>query len=141
MVTTGVDSHTGRELARLREEMRSLAEEARAAFGGLTPAQLNWKPSAEQWSVGQCFEHLLKTNEPYAPVIEQVVRGERRQSAWEKISPLSGFFGRFVLKAVSPESARKIKARPAFRPSSSDVDAGFVERFAELQHRLAELMP
>jgi len=128
------------ELARLAGEMRALAEDARAAFGGLTPAQLNWKPSEEQWSVGQCFEHLLKTNEPYVPVIEQVIRGERWPGVWERISPLSGLWGWFVLRAVLPESERKLKARPGFRPSSSAVDAGVVGRFAELQQRLADLM-
>ena len=131
---------TGGELGGLAEEMRALAGDAERAFGGLTPAQLNWKPSAEQWSVGQCFEHLIKTNEPYARVIEGVVRGERRAGAWERLSPLSGFWGRMVLRAVAPESARKIKARPGFRPSNISVDGRVVGRFADLQHRLADLM-
>jgi hypothetical protein len=131
---------TNGELGGLVEEMRALASDAERAFGALAPAQLNWKPSAEQWSVGQCFEHLIKTNEPYAAILEGVVRGERRPRAWERLSPLSGFWGRMVLRAVAPESARKIKARPGFQPSSSSVDAGVVGRFADLQRRLADLM-
>jgi hypothetical protein len=139
-MTTNADTWGKLGPAELREEMRALAVDARTTFGGLTPQQLNWKPSAGQWSVGQCFEHLLKTNEPYAPVIEGVARGERRPTAWERLSPLSGFWGSFVLRSVVPESARKIKARPNFQPSSSSVDAGIVGRFADLQERLAELM-
>ena len=139
-MTTNADSWGKLGATELSEEMRALAGDARATFGGLTPRQLNWKPSAERWSVGQCFEHLLKTNEPYVPVAERVARGERRPTAWERLSPLSGFFGRFVLRAVVPESARKIKARPNFRPSSSSVEAGVIGRFAELQERLADLM-
>src|ERR1041385_7715190 len=120
------------ELGGLVEEMRALAGDAEREFGGLPRAQLNWKPSAEQWSVGQCFEHLIKTNEPYAAIIEGVARGERRAGAWERLSPLSGFLGRMVLRAVAPESARKLKARRGFRPSSSSVDPGVVGRFANL---------
>ena len=131
---------TNGELSRLVEEMRAVADDARTAFGGLTPSRLNWKPSAEQWSVGQCFEHLVKTNEPYAPVLEQVAGGVRRPRVWERLSPLSGFWGRMVLRAVAPESARKFKARPGFQPSSSAVDPQVVRRFADLQHRLADLM-
>jgi len=134
------ENPTGGELSSLVEEMRALAGDARATFGGLVPAQLNWKPSAEQWSVGQCFEHLIKTNEPYVPILEGVVSGGRRSGAWERLSPLSGFWGKMVVRAVAPESARKIKARSGFQPSSSSVDAGVVTRFADLQHKLAELM-
>src|SRR5437764_13724279 len=108
------ESHANGELGGLLEELKAVADDAQKVFGGLTPAQLNWKPSAEQWSVGQCFEHLIKTNEPYARVIEGVVRGERRAGAWERLSPLSGFWGRMVLRAVAPEAARKSKARPGF---------------------------
>lgn len=126
-------------LTELPGQMRALAADTRATFGALTPQQLNWKPGAEQWSVGQCFEHLLKTTEPYAPIAEQVARGEQRPSWWERLSPLSGFWGRFVLRAVAPETVRKIKARPKFQPTNSSVEAGVVSRFAELQERLAEL--
>lgn len=131
---------TDGELRRLVEEMKAVADDARTAFGGLTPAQLNWRPSAERWSVGQCFEHLIKTNEPYAPILEGVVRGSRRPRAWERLSPLSSFWGKMVLRAVAPESARRLKARPSFQPSSSSVDPQVVERFADLQRRLADLM-
>ena len=131
---------TNGELSRLIQGMKAVADDAQRAFGGLTPAQLNWKPSAEQWSVGQCFEHLVKTNEPYVPVLEEVTGGVRRPRVWERLSPLSGFWGRMVMRAVAPESARKFKARPGFRPSSSAVDPQVVERFADLQYRLADLM-
>jgi hypothetical protein len=120
--------------------LKAIAEEARAAFGALSERQLNWKPSPEQWSVGQCFDHLVRTNQGFASTLEEVARGERRGTAWERLSPLSGFFGRLVLKAVAPDSGRKFKAPRGIRPSSSDVDAGVVSRFAEYQGELIELM-
>ena len=139
-MTTGADSWGRLGLAELPGEMRALAEDARATFGGLTPPQLNWRPGAGQWSVGQCFEHLVKTHEPYVPVIEGVVRGERRPGLLERLSPLSGLWGRFVLRAVVPESPRKLRARARFEPSRSSVEAGVVGRFAGLQDRLADLV-
>jgi hypothetical protein len=45
-----------------------------------------------------------------------------------------------VVRAVAPESKRKIKARAGFQPSSSSVDERVVSRFADLQHKLADLM-
>ena len=128
------------ELDALVGELDALAAEARRVFGGLSARQLNWKPSDAEWSVGQCFEHLMKANGAYFPRLEQLARGERRASAWERLSPLSRFWGRTVLRFVAPESARKVKARPDFRPSSSGVDAAIIEQFAGQQKRLTELM-
>ena len=131
---------TKSELDGLLSELDAIAGEARRVFGGLSAGQLNWKPSAEEWSVGQCFEHLIKTNAAYFPRLEQLAKGEAKGGAWERLSPLSGFWGRTVLKFVAPESARKVKARPRFRPPSSGVDAGIIEQFAGHQKRLTGLM-
>jgi hypothetical protein len=121
-------------------ELEAVAADARRVFGGLSAEQVNWQPSPAAWSVGQCFEHLVKTNERFCELLEEVGRGERKGRAWERLSPLSGFFGKMVLKAVAPQSARKFKAPGALRPSASEVDARVVERFAEHQAKLAGLV-
>ena len=90
------ENPTNGELRSLLEELKAVADDTQKVFGGLTPAQLNWKPSAEQWSVGQCFEHLIRTNRGLLPALEQSARGEHRQTLWQRISPLSGLFGLYV---------------------------------------------
>ena len=127
-------------LSALVKDMKAIADEAQARFGVLTVPQLNWKPSAEQWSVGQIFDHLIKSSEPYRSIITRVASGQYHARAWERISPLSGFWGRVVLRAVSPESPKKIKAPRVFQPSSSSVDDAVVRRFVSLQFAIAELM-
>ena len=128
------------ELAALLRDLDSLAREAQGEFGGLSARQLNWKPDAKQWSVGQCFEHLIRTNESFVPTLERLSRGGWRPTAWQRWSPLSKFFGGMVLKAVSPDSGRKAKSPAGFKPSESDVEADIISRFAEHQSRLAALM-
>src|SRR5437588_10142924 len=132
------ENPTNGELRSLLEDMKAVADDAQKVFGGLTPAQLNWKPSAEQWSVGQCFEHLIKTNRGLFPTLEASARGERRSGLWERVSPLSGFFGRLVLRSLA--SKRKFPAPSALKPSSSDVDAGVIEQFVGHQGELAGLV-
>ncbi|HEU4595873.1 MAG TPA: DinB family protein [Pyrinomonadaceae bacterium] len=136
MKTDAKNGELGVQLAALR----AISEEARRTFGSLSAAQLNWQPGADEWSVGQCFEHLIKTNRSFFPTLEQIARGERRGRTWERVSPFSGFFGRMVLKSLAPESPRKFKAPRGLRPSSSAVDAAVVEQFAGQQGELAELM-
>jgi hypothetical protein len=129
-----------RELGGMLDELRAVGDDARKVFGRLSPAQLNWKPSAEQWSVGQCFDHLIKTNRCFFPDIERVAAGAYRSSLWGRVSPLSGFFGRLILKSLDPEKGRKTKAPRVFEPASSDVAEDVIEQFAAHQEELSGRM-
>lgn len=127
-------------LSALVSEAEKIRDETRARFGQLSPAQLNWKRSPEEWSVGQCFDHLILTNRPYFPLIEKIAAGQKPGRLWERMPLLPGLFGKLVLGAVSPESARKVKARKGFQPAQSDVDGQIISRFAEHQDELVRLM-
>jgi hypothetical protein len=133
-------NHDVSSLSALISEAEKISEEARATFGRLSPAQLNWKPGPEQWSIGQCFDHLILTNRPYFPVFEKIAAGERKRSLWQRMPLLPAFFGKLVINAVSPESARKVKARKAFQPAASEVDGQIISRFARHQEELVRLM-
>ena len=117
------------ELGVMLEELATIGREAQEVFGRLSAAQLNWKPSAEQWSVGQCFDHLIVTNRSFFPVMERVAAGTFKSHLWARVSPFSGYFGRYILGALDPSKGKKIKAPRAFLPASSDVDADVIERF------------
>ncbi|MET0646327.1 MAG: DinB family protein [Pyrinomonadaceae bacterium] len=135
-----IASQTGGEMDGLVAELRAVGEDASKVFGGLSAAQLNWKPSAEQWSVGQCFDHLIVTNSTFFPGMRKIAAGTYKSSLWGRVSPLSGFFGRFILKALDPERGRRTKAPRVFEPSKSDVAADVIERFAAHQSEVSELM-
>ena len=138
-VATVTDVKKG-ELDALVEEVGAVKAEAREVFGGLTPAQLNWKPSAERWSVGQCFDHLIQTNSTFFPDMERIAAGTFKSSTWGRVSPLSGFFARMILRSLDPVKGRKTKAPKVFLPASSDVAPDVMERFAAHQVELAERM-
>jgi hypothetical protein len=138
--TAAVAGRKKGELGVMLEELDAVGREAREVFGHLSPSQLNWKPSAERWSVGQCFDHLVVTNRCFFPDMERVAAGTYRPSLWARVSPLSGFFGRFILKALDPARGRRTKAPRVFEPARSDVAADVVERFAAHQSELSERM-
>ena len=125
------------ECEKLISDLKEIASEAQKIFGNLTSDQINWKPSAESWSIGQCFEHLIVTNETEFPEIERVIKGEHRNPFWGKVPFLTDFWGRFVLKAVAPENTKKTKNPKVFSPSASAVDASIISRFAEHQDKIA----
>ena len=128
------------ELNKLISELEKISEDAQKTFGGLSGEQLNWKPSAESWSVGQCLDHLIVTNEMEFPAIERVIKGEHQNPFWSKVPFLTNLWGSFVLKAVEPTNAKKTKNPKVFSPSASRIDANIVSRFVEHQQKMAELM-
>ena len=129
-------SQTKGELGVMLEELAAISREAREVFGGLSAAQLNWKPSEQQWSVGQCFDHLIVTNSSFFSGMERVAAGTFKSSLWGRVSPLSGLFGRFILKALDPEQGRKTRAPRVFEPTQSDVAADVMQKFAVHQEEL-----
>lgn len=133
-------SNQGEHLSGLISAANAITDETQAGFGGLTAQQLNWKPGAEQWSVAQCFDHLVTANAAYFPIFEKVLSGEKKNTFWEGLPWLPGFWGKLVIKAVSPESPRKLKAPKIFTPSSSSVDGAIVRRFIDQQNQVISYM-
>ena len=109
--------------------LREVADDTRATFGNLSSEQLNWKPAENCWSVGQCLEHIIKTNQEFFPEFAKLASGERKNSFFENYSPFSGFFGRFLIKAVS-EDSKKAKAPSKRIVPPSDISPDIVDRFA-----------
>ena len=116
-------------------ELQIISENVQKAFGNLSPAQINWKPSAETWSVGQCFEHLIKSNELFFDKLDEIADGKHKHSLLESISPLSGFFGKLLISSLKKDS-RKFKAPTKKIVPPSEIDPNIIEIFAAHQAEL-----
>ena len=119
--------------------IESVAHDVRDTFGRLTPAQLNWKPSAERWSVAQCFDHLLTSNKGYFPVIEGVLAGQKR-TLWQSMPVLPGAMGKLLINSLHPEKGRKLKAPGKFQPAQSDISGSVIDDFVAQQAKIIEKM-
>jgi hypothetical protein len=127
------------DLPKLIAEANSLASDAKAVFGQLTVSQLNWKPSAERWSVAQCFDHLLTTNKGYFPAIENVLTGQK-PTFWQRLPLLPRLEGSLLMKFVDPASTRKIKAPKKFEPAQSGISGSVINDFIDQQGKIVEKM-
>src|SRR5436190_1978567 len=130
----------GEHLSELISAAKTITDQTLAGFGDLTAEQLNWKPSADQWSVAQCFDHLVKANAAFSLVFEKVLSGEKKNTFWESLPWLPAFWGKMLIKSVAPESTRKLKAPKIFHPSSSSVDGGIIRRFIDQQNQVISYM-
>jgi hypothetical protein len=118
------------------DELGRSGADAKAVFGSLSVEQLNWKPAPKSWSIAQCFDHLITTHSLYFPLFERLAKGDRKQTFWESASPLSGFFGRFLIRSLRPENLKPMKTTAKAMPSSSEIGGDIIDRYAAHQEQL-----
>ena len=119
----------------LTGDLDQVTSEVEAAFGRLSHSQLNWKPSADRWSIAQCLDHLVTINRLYFPLLASLRSGAPSPGFWERHSPFSGLLGRLLIKTLSPENRKKTKTSAKAEPSTSEID-GIIERFVRHQAEL-----
>jgi len=123
------------------EEAKDNSETARLLVANLTEPQLNWKPSAEQWSIAQCLEHLVvatKGFEKYFTLALEQARDSRKVTIPPKYKP--SLVGGWLAKQVSPEAARKLPAPKIFRPVNLSDIQGSLESFINEQDRFVDFV-
>jgi uncharacterized damage-inducible protein DinB len=118
------------------KDAAELPAKVRAAFGHLTADQLNWKPNADTWSIGECLDHIITTNRTYYAQLEAISRGDKHVSFWEKLPLFHGMWGRMLIKATAPETKRKAKTTYPFHPTRSTVSPAILDEFAKEQQEL-----
>lgn len=123
---------------RLLSDLDEASASARRLVEGLSNEQLNWQPTAEAWSIGQCLEHLCITNEQYLPAIEGSLAGKTKGQA-ERITP--GWFGRWFIESFIEPSGRTKKAKaPKKIAPASQVDGAVLERFLSSNEKARKLI-
>ena len=138
----GVPAETAGSLpawsARLIDELEAADRRAEAVARGLSPDQLNWKPAAAAWSVGQCLQHLSVANEVYLPPIATALEG-RPHSPVQDISP--GWFGRWFIRTyIEPSpSSRRGRAPRKIAPAER-IDPSVLGRFLQSNETARDLV-
>ena len=130
----------GNELSSVCSSLKQSADDARASFGGLSAEQLNWKAAQKTWSVAQCLDHVIVTNSLYLPLFEKLRTGEFKDTFWQRISPLSGYFGRYLIKSIDPANVKPMKTTSRAFPASSAIDAGIVDRYTAHQQEMVDAL-
>ena len=121
-------------------KLNQVSADSKKTFGKLSAEQLNWKPSIETWSLGQCFEHLIVTNNLYFPNIQKVIDGTHRNNFFSKIPFSTNLIAIAMKNALNPDQKRKMKTFKVFEPSTSNVTATIIEDFAENNLKLIEMI-
>jgi hypothetical protein len=128
------------DLPSLMREAADLGHLAEQQLGGLTALQLNWRPNPEEWSVGQCLDHLILATSLYFPTFREIHAGTKRTTPWERVPVLPSLFGPWLIRLLSPERSARVPAPAVFRPTESHVEPQIVRTFVATQQELVRLM-
>ena len=109
-------------------------------FSNLNEHQINWKPSAKSWSIGQVIEHLIKTSESYFTITDKLNSKDFKPSMLTKFKFVPKLFGSMIMKAVDPETKRKYKTMGTFTPEMSNVPVNILNKFKESQQQLVKFI-
>ncbi len=105
----------------------------------------DWRPDGGRaWSIGQCLDHLTKTNEVYGGAILtslEAARGDGSPRAGSVPFQL-GFFARWFLGQIEPPPKRKLPvarlALPGLVRPKDELVAAFLAAHERLRRGLAE---
>ena len=113
--------------ARVIDGLNDADRRASALARGLSVEQLNWQPSPHQWSIGQCLDHLLVSNEVYLPPISRALDGGR-SSPVDEIMP--GLVGRLFIRSFIEPSTQRLRGRaPRKIKPGTQIAPDILDRF------------
>jgi hypothetical protein len=116
-------------------------EAAKAVAADLTEAQLNWKPSAEQWSIAQCLEHLAVATKGFDKYFTEVLKRSGSKAAITTPPAYKPtMMGGWLARHVAPESPKKLRAPRMFRPGNASSIQSSLEMFLDEQQKFIDFV-
>lgn len=117
------------DLADLRRQFEDNRRTAETLVGGLSEAQLQWRPDERSWSIAQCLDHLAVGNREYLGPMRHALAEARRRGggSYRPIQP--GWFSRWFIQTMEPPPRRKLPAPrkivPALGRNGDEVKRDF----------------
>lgn len=114
--------------------------EARSLFSSLNSLQINWKPDEKHWSIAQCFDHIIVSDQQYFNGIKKAIELTHGSGLSEKKPYRPGFFARWFIHSMKPGSWVKSKAPTIFQPSARTEGKKILDDFVRHEQELLVLI-
>ena len=108
-----------------------------ALLAGVSDAQWNWKPAPERWSVGECAEHIVRSNEALFGSAKVALAGDPDPEWKEKTKGKAELLTQ-VMPNRNPGGAGGASAPQEIRPTGEIGRGELIERFRALYDELEE---
>ncbi len=130
---------TPRSLTAMQPFFRELSvnrETAQALFDGLSPEQLAWRPTDEQWSLADICGHLATTAELYVTELDVAIARGHSDAAYSE-RPFQGtILSRLVVWTMEPPVRVRMRSPRDLRPNPSEAPTDARHRYHVAQRNL-----
>jgi len=109
-------------------------------FKLLSEDQINWKPSAESWSIAECVDHIIVTNKLYFNEFEKQFAEKQLKTNYSKAQVKHKWLSKFIIKSVDPANIKKVKTFAVFMPSKSKRTKDVFNSLIEVQNGLINIL-
>ncbi len=126
-------------LSTLQDNVQSIITDVENEFVSLDESVLNHKPTADSWSILECFEHLNRYNRFYNEKFIQAIASSSQTTDEVR----SNWIGRKFIAMMHPDNKKKIKTVKNMNPTlgqQSKLTRSTVEEFLKHQHQLLRIL-
>ena len=124
------------ELAAYRDRFAEIRDEAAALIDECSADTFNAAPDPGRWSVGQCFEHLIKAGDPLAYAIDEALTKAETQGPYGDSPFAYGLVSRLFIWSLQPDAPISMPAPGSYTPDDKPLDPAAVRAsFVDLQDR------
>lgn len=121
---------TGQERADLIKYLEQSRQEFLDSVSNLSDAQWRWKPTPERWSVGECAEHIVLSEEMLFGSAQKALKNPPDPDWEQKTGPKTQ-----ILLSVMAQRKGKAVAPQEIQPSGKMSRAEIMRKFAENRAR------
>ncbi|MFM2136170.1 MAG: hypothetical protein RL021_1570 [Bacteroidota bacterium] len=100
-------------------------------FDAIDEVTLNSITVTGKWSIGQCIDHIRRTNAAYIPALESLLKPDHKPNFWERNSPFTDSIGKSMILQLGTAVNRRYKAPRLFQPSVRGITKEIVVATAE----------
>ena len=123
--TSRIKSEIGAALSieRYIQQLDDINRDADDLLSNITDDQVNRQPGEGQWSIGQCFSHLVVSGRVELPHVQHAIRKGRQAGLSGKPPFRYGFLGNWFVRAMDENGPMRFRAPRMYMPPASHFHA------------------
>jgi hypothetical protein len=124
------------------DDLEGISATFAALLAPLSPSQFHWQAEpGRSWSVGQCVDHLARTNRLYLPALRAAADAGRSAGRTRRRALRPNLLGRWFIGIIEPPARLRVPVpRTEMVPPSDGDPKAIWEGFLRVQKEVAELV-
>ena len=120
-----------------QNKINSITKEFIDELGDLPQPMLSIAPQ-NKWSIARHIRHVVKLNETYFPVFDDILANRHKQPPMAWCKPWVNLCGSIVHRAVQPSTLKRTRTFPVWEPESTVYTDQLLDFFQMHQAKLIE---